>query len=232
MGGLVIMPRAMREAKALREETRRREILEAAAQVFAREGYEGATVTQIAQAAGLSEGSLYNYFRSKEELLIQIPIQLFRPALLPLFAPPPMPEDPASVEKWLVSSVSAAVERGCAYAPFVKVFLSALPHLKLEARDQYLKLMPQAQMAEILEGFLREGIRGGLFRRDLQPAIAARTLPAMVSFFVLIKEVFGRSSPFNYDEMVSEAVKVFLYGVVSRTEARPHRTRRPSVRRA
>ncbi len=44
-------------------------ILDAAAQVFERRGYAAATTNRIAEAAGVSVGSLYEYFPSKESLL-------------------------------------------------------------------------------------------------------------------------------------------------------------------
>jgi AcrR family transcriptional regulator len=44
-------------------------ILEAAAQVFGRLGYAGTTTNKIARRAGVSIGSLYQYFSSKEDIL-------------------------------------------------------------------------------------------------------------------------------------------------------------------
>lgn len=46
-------------------------LLRAAADVFARRGYEGARVADIAAEAGLSNGALYAYFGSKADLLVQ-----------------------------------------------------------------------------------------------------------------------------------------------------------------
>lgn len=48
------------------------EILEAAAQVFAKNGYERATTREIAALAGVSEGTLYNYYGSKRDILIAL----------------------------------------------------------------------------------------------------------------------------------------------------------------
>jgi AcrR family transcriptional regulator len=45
-----------------------RQILDGAAAVFARDGYEGASMSRIAAEAGVSKGTLYNYFASKAEL--------------------------------------------------------------------------------------------------------------------------------------------------------------------
>lgn len=56
------------EAKAL---TRER-LLQAAAHVFARRGFEGASVEEIAESAGYSTGALYSNFANKEELFLEL----------------------------------------------------------------------------------------------------------------------------------------------------------------
>jgi AcrR family transcriptional regulator len=55
-----------------RMKARRREILLAAAQVFARSGYAYATLDDVATQMGVSRGVIYYYFRSKDELLTEI----------------------------------------------------------------------------------------------------------------------------------------------------------------
>jgi len=50
---------------------RRREILQAAREVFAESGFEDTTMDKIAERAGISKGTLYLYFKSKGDLLIQ-----------------------------------------------------------------------------------------------------------------------------------------------------------------
>jgi AcrR family transcriptional regulator len=47
---------------------RRRRIIEGAAEIFVRDGYEGASMSHIAAAANVSKGTLYNYFPSKQAL--------------------------------------------------------------------------------------------------------------------------------------------------------------------
>lgn len=211
------MPRVSPEARARLEDARRTQILTAAAKVFARKGFDRATITEIAQVAKLSEGSIYNYFRSKEELLIHIPPQLVQPVLLPILEQSPALENVESMERLLMSLASAMVERVRTHGRFLKVFLSALPYLSPAAREQYMQLLP-TYAAGVLERFLREGINRGLFRRDLNPVIAARTLPGMLLVFVMIQEVLlGRKTiPYEYDDVVHEAVRLFLYGAVPR----------------
>ena len=57
-------------------EARRNQILDAAAAVFAEKGFHRATTKEIARAAGVSEGTIYNYFASKADLLIGIMTRL------------------------------------------------------------------------------------------------------------------------------------------------------------
>src|SRR5690349_4069857 len=55
-----------------RGEAKRERILDAAVKVFAAEGFYNAKVSQIAQAAGVADGTIYLYFKSKDDLLIQL----------------------------------------------------------------------------------------------------------------------------------------------------------------
>ena len=57
-------------------EARRTQILDAAAKVFADKGFHRATTKEIASAAGVSEGTIYNYFDSKDGLVIGIMARL------------------------------------------------------------------------------------------------------------------------------------------------------------
>jgi len=50
-------------------ESRRQELAATALQLFRAHGYHATSVRQIAEAAGLSVGSLFNYFRTKEQIL-------------------------------------------------------------------------------------------------------------------------------------------------------------------
>ena len=59
------------QAREQRNEKRAR-ILDAAVKVFAERGYFSSTVAEIARAAGVADGTIYLYFKSKDDLLIQL----------------------------------------------------------------------------------------------------------------------------------------------------------------
>jgi AcrR family transcriptional regulator len=56
--------------RARRIAARQSQILDAAERVFAARGYHGATTREIAAAADVSEGTLYNYFASKRDIFV------------------------------------------------------------------------------------------------------------------------------------------------------------------
>ncbi len=74
------------DSKQSRGQQTRERLLEAALQLFAAHGYHGASMRQIAEAADVAVGGIYNHFRSKEEILVAVilawhPLQLIMPAL-------------------------------------------------------------------------------------------------------------------------------------------------------
>ncbi len=53
-------------------DSRRKDILDAAMALFAGHGYASTTMDEVAAAAGISKGSVYNYFKSKQDLFTQL----------------------------------------------------------------------------------------------------------------------------------------------------------------
>jgi AcrR family transcriptional regulator len=58
-------------------EQRRRQILETAFEIFSKKGYNATKVSDIAERAGVSQGTIYWYFDSKEDLLTQSLLSFF-----------------------------------------------------------------------------------------------------------------------------------------------------------
>ncbi len=62
-------------------EVKRQQIIDLAAELFARKGYVGTSITDIGSAAGLAKGALYYYIGSKENLLVEIQNRVLGPLL-------------------------------------------------------------------------------------------------------------------------------------------------------
>ena len=65
------MPRGQFDRSARKAQTRAR-LLQAAARVYARRGFDGATLDEVAAEAGFTKGAVYGHFGSKENLLLAL----------------------------------------------------------------------------------------------------------------------------------------------------------------
>ena len=64
-------PRTKEQFEEIRE-SRKEQIMQAALELFASEGYAHCSIARLAEHAGISKGLMYNYFESKEQLLSAI----------------------------------------------------------------------------------------------------------------------------------------------------------------
>ncbi|MDP3768269.1 MAG: TetR/AcrR family transcriptional regulator, partial [Dehalococcoidia bacterium] len=71
-------PRSSRNKRELQRTVRRDAILAAARKVFARKGFDGSTIADIAGEAGVAAGTVYLYYASKIDLFAALNVQLFR----------------------------------------------------------------------------------------------------------------------------------------------------------
>ncbi|MFD9825590.1 TetR/AcrR family transcriptional regulator [Streptomyces violascens] len=86
----------------------RRRLLDAARDLFAERGYEGATVREIAERAGANQALLFRYFGSKQGLLAEVVAQ---GGLEQLRATPPEELFETALRSMLTSSASGAADR-------------------------------------------------------------------------------------------------------------------------
>ena len=56
----------------LKKEEKKKQIIQAAIRTFARNGYLNSRVSEIAKEAGVADGTIYIYFKSKDEILSAI----------------------------------------------------------------------------------------------------------------------------------------------------------------
>ncbi len=100
---------------------RRREVLEAALELLAEQGYAGASLRKLADKLGMRQPSLYHYFRSKEDLVEQV-IHTFAADMMEVslkYLPQRLDEVPA----WVRDSVLALYQRPT-HPLFVRVLFS------------------------------------------------------------------------------------------------------------
>lgn len=59
-----------------RESERKGQILNSAIKIFGEKGFQNATIAEIAKDAGIGDATIYEYFKSKEDLLLAIPVEI------------------------------------------------------------------------------------------------------------------------------------------------------------
>lgn len=149
------MPRTEEAYQQIRAE-RKKQILQAAANVFARKGLADATITDIAAAAGISHGLLYSHFASKEDLFAVVIEQSFAEAeRLARFAMA-QPGTPWERIHWLTAQIFPGEPLG-KRPDFFFVVLHALTHEGVPEHVQELA----AQQGELIYNVLRQFILDG-----------------------------------------------------------------------
>ena len=142
------------------------EIIDAAASVFAARGYHGATTQDIADVLGIRQASLYYYFSSKEgalELVCLKGVEGFFEAAKAIATGPGRPGE--RLIRLIESHLSPLVDR----SDFVRVFLNERQHLPAESRRRIGKW--SRGLEKIFEDVIKEGVRVGEFRSDLDDSI-------------------------------------------------------------
>ena len=222
------MPRIDPSARRALVAERKAQILAAAAKVFARKGFERATIAEIAKAAGVAEGSIYNYFKNKSDLLVNIPRGVVQPAVesmhLDMTALAAGDEPPPDVVLATIARTLIATVRQNAH--IFRILLTALPTLKLSSRQQYMEQVI-VYATGVLEGYFKQQIARGVFRPDLNPTIATRIFIGMFFPFVMLSAVLQVEEPtaFDDDEVIAAAISLYLNGVLAAPKpARAKRT--------
>jgi TetR/AcrR family transcriptional regulator, fatty acid metabolism regulator protein len=181
-------------------------ILKAATGVFARRGFFQSQVADVARAAGIAAGTVYLYFRSKDELLVSIFERTMRETLA---------EGEATI--------------GEVKEPRERLRRIARLHLERMGRDRDLAVVFQVELRQstkfmerfsstylrdylgIIRDTFAEGQRTGTFRQDFNPTIAAKALfgalDEMATNWILTQRSYPLAS------QADEVIDLFLNGV-------------------
>jgi len=186
-------------------EARRTQILMGAAQVFAEKGFHKATTKEIAEAAGVAEGTIYNYFANKRELLLAM-IELLAVQSLKDSLITGVPTSPKEFIMMILRNRYQLVqERGQLVAPILaEMFTDA--ELRREA---YQKLvMP---VTRLMEQYIQSQIDAGLFR-PVNPMIVTRAFIGVlvINFSMKLTNLDPRYEEISADALIEELTNLFL----------------------
>ena len=155
----------------MRDPDKPQHIIEAAIRVFARNGYYNSRVSDIAREAGIASGTIYLYFRTKEEILVTLfrdKMAAFVAQLRREIAGEP---DPVAKIRRLVAMHFTVLEQNPALAEVVQV--------ELRQGHKFFRGASAHEVSayfELIGSVLEEGVAAGRFHAELPVKVATKVL--------------------------------------------------------
>lgn len=151
-----------------KEGNKEQDIISAAIEVFAKDGYHEAKISKIAELANVATGSVYLYFESKEDLLVKIFSDLWI-KLISLVKTINERDDLSSTEK-LEGFIDTVFDVFTANSKLALLFVKEQPHF-LQEKDNKLNILYN-NFLEIGEKILDDGVNNNSFNKNLDKKIA------------------------------------------------------------
>lgn len=193
---------------------KRKLILDAAIRVFARVGYHGARVSDIAREAGIAYGLVYHYFRNKEEILNQVFEERWGAFLAAVESV--RARDTGTRDR--LEAVAGLVLGAYQLRPeWVKVLVLEIQRSSRFAEPGQLRAV--SRLFQMVAGILRAGQERGEVRRELDPDVASMVFLgaleiAVTSLVLGVTRIEEGESPESYCRRVgATVVDVFMNGV-------------------
>jgi len=182
--------------------------VDAAAAVFADKSYHGASTLDIANRLDIKQGSLYYYFRSKEEALEAVCLQGIRHQVE--HTQTVVEEDlpiGAAVKSLLRYNLQSLVDR----ADYMIVYNDDRQAIPLERRGRIRE--QSVAYHKLLEDLFNKAQERGEVRADLDPHILVRALTGLISS---VFSWYHQKNELDVDKIAQQYAQLFLSGCISR----------------
>lgn len=145
---------------------RRESILAAASRVFSQKGFQAASITEIAQAAGVSDGLVYKYFENKRDLLISALTAFYERVISDLEEQVDLGETFADRLRLLVQTHLGVFVRDTGLC---RLFISEV-RVATDYPGSAIQILNKRYTA-VLMRIVRDGIQNGEVRPDTDPRV-------------------------------------------------------------
>jgi TetR/AcrR family fatty acid metabolism transcriptional regulator len=193
---------------------KRRRIIDAAVSVFAERGFYNAKVSEIAKAAQVADGTIYLYFKNKEDILIQVFIDAMdeilrrqESALAALEAA--NKADPGSRLREFIRVHFESVAESRAMAEVITV--------ELRQSSKFMRntdMKPFGRYLGIIKRIVEDGVRTGVFASHRDPRVVARAIFGAVDELALEWAMDERHT--SLGEAADQVAELFISGLLAR----------------
>lgn len=212
---------ASADASSRARSDKRGRILDAAIRVFARSGYHGSRVSDIAREAGIAYGLVYHYFKNKEEILSTIFEERWSGFLETVET---IGESPTSTEDRLVSIAALILNAYRVRPEWVKVLVLEIQHSSRFAEPQQIRAV--GRFFDAVARILRSGQQRGELRPGVDPEVACYVfvgaLDLVITSLVLgVTRIEGDEKDERnfYLQVAQTVVDIVLHGLASKEPA-------------
>ncbi len=186
-------------------------ILDLAVQVFLERGYDGASLDDIARAAGITKASIYYHVRSKEELLARGVGRAFDALYAVL--DDPVAKSGSAADR-LRHIVRRTIEITVAMLPEVALLLRVRGNTRAERKI----VERRREFDHLIARFVARAQRAGDLRRDLDPRLATRLLFGMLNS---ITEWYRPEGELSAAGIAEAVFKIAFEGLAARPGREP-----------
>jgi AcrR family transcriptional regulator len=185
---------------------KRKKILESAEYLFAKHGYHATEVEEIAKSAGMAKGTIYNYFKSKENILLSVLESGVQELSIKMAEGIEQIDD--TVEK-IKKGIQIYVGFFEEHLPLLKIFISEQIQFKMkEGQDFHKRIF--AKLTHLEEVITKAVEENKLNKVD--PFVAASSLFGMINFTVNRELIMGKK--FSAKHTTEQITKIFLEGML------------------
>ncbi|WAH36074.1 TetR/AcrR family transcriptional regulator [Alicyclobacillus dauci] len=188
-------------------------IIQAAVEIFAEKGYSATSTSEIAQKAGVAEGTIFRHYKTKKDLLISIvtPImsKLVAPFVLRDFHKV-LESEYEHFEDFLRAVMRNRLEFGMKNAPIIKIMLHEIPfhpELQSQFREQIVPKVAQ-RLERIVEHFQANGEL-----IDMPPMTVMRMGASVIIGYILTRCIINPENSWNDEEEIERAVQFIMHGL-------------------
>lgn len=198
------------------------QIIESAIKVFARKGFYNAKVSEIAREANVADGTIYLYFKNKDDILISLFEEKVDLMIQRMETELESVQDPLDKIRAFVAHHLLLIKENKYLAEVIQVELRQSS--KFMRRYVPIKFL---QYLDMIGKIIEEGIEQGAIRKDVIPAITKRAifgaLDEMLLYWVLAKK-----PKYTLDQSIEQISQFFIDGLRAKpdegNEVRPVRS--------
>ena len=186
------------------------QIIEAAVKVFAKKGFYNAKVSEIAREASVADGTIYLYFKNKDDILISLFEEKMQMLILRVEEAISKVDDPLDKVRAFVAQHLFMIEE--------HKHLAEVMQIELRQSSKFMRRYVPVKFLEYLDivgKIIEDGMKAGAIRSDVMPAIAKRALFGALDE-MLLYWVLAKKPKYSLEESVEQISHLFIDGLRSR----------------